>query len=221
MSTFVGYRPENFGVEARFPASRVGEFVVGLTKIGDLNDGFVALEMANFNYTAGYSVDSSEVNEKYAHTHEGIGSHYVMYTIANPSTLIYDSETASVSKSYWGDPPEDLPFKVGARFRVAYTSHDNPADNWFEYTGIVDSVKYAYGDVPEAKKRGKPYKTTVTATLLGEYVVMLSRRVCWNPTIIGYDEESGDPITTPALWSQPWIDRIRNWVTVTNWPGDA
>lgn len=118
------------------------------------------------------------------------------YTVDDNGTLIYDTEEATVSISYWGEPAS-YPLEVGNKVRVRY------ADD-LTYFGTVASISKTYHEVPQAMGRGKKYRVSFSASLVSTYAVMISQQVCWE-----------------ELPVEKWIERIRRYVTVLNWDGSG
>lgn len=109
-------------------------------------------------------------------------------------TLIIGSESASVSLSYKGEPPS-IPLYPSDRVRVRYGDQ-------LLFVGTVDGTTITRTAVD--RQHGYDHVTTVSASMLGTYAIMLTKKICY-----------GD------LPSEPAINRIRRWVTVNGWPGDA
>ena len=172
MSTRVDYEPELFHVERLVAASAAaGEFILGQSLLGHVGETtWTAVPSATFTYSEDYQPNDAGV-------------------------LIYGSQQASVSLSYWGNPPS-APLYSGDHVRVRY-------DNKVLFRGTVDSARFTYSVEPEAADYGRTHRTDFTATLVGTYATALSKRVCWT--------------TLPP--GELAITRIRRYVTVDNWEG--
>lgn len=92
------------------------------------------------------------------------------YTPNDAGTLIYQSETAAVSMSYWDTHP--LPLISGESVRARY-------DGKTIFTGLVDTVSYAYTTDPQAAHHGAHKRVDFTATMVGMYAALLTHTVCW------------------------------------------
>lgn len=91
------YNPEWFVVErAESVASRVGQMVLGHTRLGKESSQWVEVELATFSYSFDYTPDDN-------------------------GTLIIGSESATVTLSFKGEPAE-MPLYPSDRVRVRYGS---------------------------------------------------------------------------------------------------
>lgn len=95
MSTPVQYDPELFVLErASTTSSRLGEFVLGESKLGSATIGaWVLIDMASFSYTASYTPDDN-------------------------GTLLVEADTATVALTQWDNVP--APLYPSDRVRVGY-----------------------------------------------------------------------------------------------------
>lgn len=169
MSTYQEYDPTLFALErAEIVSARLGEFVIGLSKLGAGSGAWVPVEAATFSYSSGYTPDEF-------------------------GTLIIDSETATVSMSYW-DSLDD-PLYPSDRVRASYGDK-------VLFLGTVDTTRIEYVVDPDARSHGATRKVLLSATLAGTYATALSKTVCWK-----------------SLPTEYAITRIRRWVTVTDWGG--
>lgn len=107
------------------------------------------------------------------------------------ATLIVDSDTATISMSAWDDVPSWLaPLD---RVRASY-------DGTVFFLGTVDTARWDYTADPEAVRHGGSRRVDASATCVGTYAVALGQTVCW-----------------ASLPAEPWITRIRRYVTVDGW----
>jgi hypothetical protein len=109
--------------------------------------------------------------------------------------LIYQSETATVNMSYWEKPGGAAPLYPNDEVRARYGT-----DTFFE--GRVSDTSWTYAVDAEAQKHGGYRRVDFTAQMVGKYEAMMGRVVCH--------------VFIPT---EPWIDRIRRFVTVNNWTG--
>lgn len=150
MGEAVKYDPELFLFErAQAVSSRIGEFLIGLSRIGAATEtDWVPLEMASFSTTYNYGVQ------------DGI--------------LIVDAETASVSMSYRTEADEwaeKYPLYSGDRVRASY-------DGKVVFLGTVDKIDVRYSADPSAKPYGKVRTITFAADMLGTHAAMMGRMIC-------------------------------------------
>jgi hypothetical protein len=161
MSTAVVYDPTLFALErAEVVSARLGELILGESHLGSDTSAWVDIPAATFSLTEGYTVDEF-------------------------GTLIYDSETASVSLSFW-DEPGDL-LQPGDRVRASYDSHAI-------FLGTVDTTDLAFDTV-----NGR-LRFTFTAGLVGSYAALMSAVVCWTTL----------PAETPITRIRRWL-RVVGW----------
>jgi hypothetical protein len=109
--------------------------------------------------------------------------------------LIYQSETATVAMSYWEKPAGAAPLYPNDEVRARYGS-----DVFFE--GRVSDTSWTYAVDADAAKHGAYRRVDFTAQMVGKYEAMMGRIVCHK-----------------YIPKEPWIDRIRRFVTVNNWTG--
>lgn len=96
MSSIVKYDYSLFKLErAEFISARLGEFKIGVSKLGRTSSSWVTIDLASFSLTEGYTVDEH-------------------------GTLIYDSETATVKLQFWDDPDADRLLYPSDRVRASY-----------------------------------------------------------------------------------------------------
>lgn len=170
MSTAVKYNPNLFQVQrATAVPSVLGEYILGVSKLGSAAASATWQEVpaATFTYSSGYTRDQN-------------------------GTLIIDSETASVSMSFWGDPPEPPLYSLD-QVRTVYNSK-------VIFKGTVDSTSLTYAADPAAADHGAVRRVDFTATLVGAYAVALGKTVSWR-----------------NLPAETAITRVRRWVTVDGW----
>ena len=168
MSTHEPYDPAAFSLErAEVVSARLGELILGVSRLGVEASAWVPIEQATFGISAGYSPDEN-------------------------GTLLLDSETASVSMSYW-DGPAGSPLYPSDRVRAMYAG-------MLLFLGTVDSTRTGYSTDPEAARHGAVRRVDFSATLVGTYAATLAKQVCYR--------------TLPA---ESAIARIQRWITVTNW----
>lgn len=168
MSAHVEYDPDLFLLErAETVSSRLGEFILGESHLGSAAAAaWVPIENASFGWSMGYSADDK-------------------------GTLIFDSESATVSMSYWGGIAD--PLYPADRIRASY-------DGDVFFLGTIDTTSITYSVDPEAANSGAVRRADLSATAVGTYASAMERIVCW--------------INLPL---EPAITRIRRWVTVTGW----
>lgn len=116
------------------------------------------------------------------------------YNPDDNGTLIYQSETASVSMSYWQQPATPVPLYPLDKVRARYGSK-------VVFLGTVDTTRWTASTDPDADKHGAAKRIDFSANLVGTYAALLSRTVCYLPQ-------------SPAPTA---INFIRNWITVNNW----
>jgi hypothetical protein len=168
MSEHVAYDPALFTLErAEVVSAMLGELILGLSRLGEEASAWVPIEAATFTLSAGYSPDDH-------------------------GTLLPDSETASVSLSFW-DGAGDSPLYPSDRVRASYAGQ-------VLFLGTVDSLSVQYATSPEAARYGATRHVTIAANLVGTYAVALAKEVCFR-----------------ELPAESAITRIRRWITVTNW----
>lgn len=113
------------------------------------------------------------------------------YTVNEDGTLIVDSESASIALSF-RDTPGEILYPLD-RIRVSYAGK-------VLFEGTVDSTSLKYQTDPGAADHGASRRVDFSATILGSYAVALSKTISY-----------------AGLPAEPAIDRIRRWVTVSNW----
>jgi hypothetical protein len=169
MSAYQEYDPALFLLErAEVVSARLGEFILGVSKLGASASTWVPVDTASFAYSSGYTVDDN-------------------------GTLIIDTETATVSLSYWDNVAD--PLYPSDRVRATY-------DSKVIFLGTVDSTKVDYQVDKDAAKFGATRKVTLSGTVVGTYAAALGKEVCWK-----------------SLPAESAITRIRRWVTVVGWGG--
>lgn len=168
MSAYIEYNPALFLLErAETVSSTLGEFILGESKLGNADTGaWVPVQHATFGYSVDYSADDN-------------------------NTLIFESETASVSMSYW-DTVAD-PLYPADRIRATYAGE-------VIFLGTVANTNIVYSVDPDAADHGATRRVDLTASAVGTYAAALERIVCWK-----------------NLPKEPAITRIRRWVDVANW----
>jgi hypothetical protein len=108
------------------------------------------------------------------------------------STLIVGSEVATIGYTRW-DSEGDVLFPADT-VRAVY------AGKTF-FSGTVDTVTIARTRDPGAAYYGAKVRVDVSCSVAGLYAAHLTRIVSWT-----------------SLPAEPWIDRIRRYVTVDRWP---
>lgn len=108
-------------------------------------DEWVTVPLATFSYDHGYLPDEN-------------------------GTLIFDSESATVSLSFW-DEPGDVLYSLD-QVRVTY-------DDKVLYRGTVDSTTLRYTADPAAKDYGATRRVDFTASVVGSYAAALGKVVDW------------------------------------------
>jgi hypothetical protein len=175
MSTFVAYQPELLSIESAQVVQSVVGGIVGLGAVGQDHGEWVPVDLASFSYTQGYTYDSAA------------------------QTLVYDSETATVSLSSWhsSETPglPESPLRVGDKVKVEYS-------DLFQYLGTVVGTSTEYTERPAALSRQTRHRVNFTASLLGTYSIALAKRVCW--------------LSLPA---ETAVDRLSRWVSIVDDPG--
>lgn len=134
----------------------------------ETTDGWVEVPAATFSYAQDYAPDTN-------------------------GTLIYQSETATVSLSFW-DEPDPKPLYPADHVRATY-------DDEVLFLGTVDTTRCAFTTDPAADNHGAMHRCDFTASLMGLYAIALAQTVCW--------------VDTPGETALEWI---RRWVTVDGWP---
>ena len=163
------YDPAKFALERLETVSaRLGELVLGESRLGSTVTAWVPIPAASVSLSTAYTPNADGV-------------------------LIFDSETATVSLSWW-DSPERGPLYPADRVRVTY-------DNRVLFLGTVDSTNVAYSTDPAGRKVGRRRRVDFTANLVGSYAAAMARQVC-----------------VQFLPGETAINRIRRWVTVDGWP---
>lgn len=150
MSVAVTYNPDLFLFErASSLSSKVGEFLIGLSKIGAATDSvWVPVGFSSFALTSSYDVQ------------DGV--------------LIVAAETASVAMSYrvpadtWDD---EYPLYSGDRVRASYDGEEI-------FLGTVDKTRVTYTAAAKAKNAGRPREISFQADMLGTYAAMMGQMIC-------------------------------------------
>jgi hypothetical protein len=170
MYSAVKYDPTLFLVErASVIAGRTGKARAGTSKLGAASSTWIVVPEASITLNASYTEDPDN------------------------KTLIYESETATLTLSFW-DELGDVA-RPSDHVRVSYASK-------LLLDATVDSVSVEETVDAEAARHGASVRIDYTATLTGYYASTMSRRVTWK-----------------VLPRETAIQRIRRWVTVDNWTG--
>lgn len=171
MSEYIKYDPGQFVVErAQDISARLGEFTLGISKLGSTDTGaWVPVENASLSYDASYTPDDN-------------------------GTLIFDSESVTVSMSYWDDAAD--PLYPADRIRARYGAQ-------VLFLGTVSGTTITYSVDPDAADHQAARRVDLSAAAVGTYASALGQQVCWS--------------NLPAELA---IDRIGRWVTVANF-GDV
>lgn len=168
MSTYVEYDPSLFVLERSGTASAIlDEFMLDVSKLGAATSTWIPLAVASFTCT-----------EEYAPNDKGV--------------LIYQTETAQVTISYWHMPAYPPLYPVDL-VRATY-------DGKQVFLGTVESTSISYSTDPDAPKHKATQRVDFNAQLVGAYASALQRTICYVP-----------------VEGEAAIDTIRRWITVVGW----
>lgn len=156
MSSAVKYDPTLFVLERlEHVSARTGEFRLGLSRLGSTSTSWAPVDSASFSRTEGYTIDAN-------------------------GTLVYDSETASVALSFWGNPDPGQLLYPSDRVRASY-------DGTQVFRGQVDTTSITV--------EADPLRTDFTATCVGAYWPFLNGSVCWHAL----------PVESPITRIRRWL----------------